>query len=178
MSTSTPKVVKDQSYHEAAVSYNKQLFEHAKEVAETIDHPIIRKWCLAVANQHKFHLGRHEKALKKLEGQSTGSVVDTEDGGEDTVIDDVRTVHRSAESGQFVTKDEADESPATTVQEHVEVPPSAAEPVDAYPDPELAAEPVDAGVAPESDGLTEEEKADLAKAQRDYAEQKEAESNE
>lgn len=153
------KVVKDLSYHESAVRYNEELYKFAEELAKTIDHPEPKRWCLSVAKQHKFHFGRHQKALKNLRNEAEGAVVNTEDGGEDTVLDDERTVHRSAETGRFVDEETAEENPATTVAETVtvpratgdalkpfEAPPVPSQPVDASPDPELAAEPVDAAV--------------------------------
>lgn len=114
-------MLKDVSYHESAVRYNEELQVYAEKVAETLEHPEIKKWCLSVARQHKFHAGRHKKALQKLQEQGEeGATINTEDGGEDRVIDDEHIVHRSAESGQFVTEDEADEHPSTTVAETIE----------------------------------------------------------
>lgn len=159
------KVVKDESYHESAVRYNEELQKFAEKLAEETEHPEIKRWCLAVMRQHKYHRGRHLKALSQLREKNT-AVVETEDGGEDVVLDDERTVHRSAESGQFVTEETADSNPETNVQETVEASPPAAQAVDAAPDQSMAAEPVDAGVEPV--GMTEEEAAEaFAKAQAD-----------
>lgn len=172
----TEKVVKDESYHESAVYYNEEVQKAIEKIAENIAHPVPRKWALSVARQHKYHAGRHRRALTKLREEGAGAVVETEDGGEVVVLDDERTVHRSAESGQFVSEETADAHPATTVQETVEVPPAAAEGVDASPDPTLAAEPVDAGVDTTRE-LTAQEQADLAQAQADAAASKNGESN-
>jgi len=192
-------VVKDRSYHESAVRYNEGLYEFATELAESIEHPEPKRWCLAVAKQHKFHLGRHQRALRKLEGQDANAVVDTEDGGEDSVIvDDERIVHRSAVSGQFVTENEAVENPDATVEETIDAPraagdalrpfeavPGPAQPVDAAPDSSLAAESVEADPSgPEAvvetpkDETEDEKNARLfAQAQADAEAAKKAGSN-
>jgi hypothetical protein len=111
--------------------------------------------------------------LKRLKDLEDGAVLPSEDGGEDRVVDDEHIVHRSAESGQFVTEKTADESPATTVEERIDAPratgdvhypfkvetPADSEPIEEGPDPTQAAEPVDAGVGtPE----TNEEGSSLA----------------
>lgn len=160
---------KDVNYHESAVEYNDELAKFADSLAGRLEHPEVQRWCRSVAKQHKFHAGRHQKALRKLQEQEDGSTVETEDGGEDVVIDDERTVHRSAESGQFVTEAEAEENPSTTVEETVEVvSPSSALPVDAAPDAVQDAAPVYGGPTPEPVELTDEEAAEaFAKAQAD-----------
>lgn len=133
--------VKDAWYHQAAITYNEELAEHAEELSSRLNHPVISKWCDSVAKQHRFHLSRHRKALAKLERMQDGSTVETEDGGEDLVIsektiadeqaefaaqhDDAGEVviHRSAKSGKFVTEEQAEAHPNTTVSETVDVTP-------------------------------------------------------
>ena len=113
-------MLKDASYHKAAVQYNEELADFARDLADRIEHEEVARWSRSVANQHRFHAIRHKKALAKITGEQR--TVDTEDGGEDRVIDDDRVVHRSAESGEFVTAKEAAEHPKTTTEEHVSAP--------------------------------------------------------
>lgn len=116
---------KDRSYHESAIEYNEELAEFAEELSDRLkskygeQEPV--RWSLSVAKQHKFHAGRHRKALQKLDSQNV-KTVSTEDGGEDLVVDDERIVHRSAVDGQFVSDEFADKHPHTTVEEHVSTP--------------------------------------------------------
>lgn len=111
---------KDRSYHESAVTYNQELAELAEDLTERVDHPTVRQWCQSVAKQHRFHEDRHRKALVKLDTHG-GKTVNTEDGGEDRVIEEhPQIIHRSAVDGQFVSAEEAEENPNTTVSETVE----------------------------------------------------------
>lgn len=57
---------KDQSYHEAAIAYNEGLAEFAENLAPTLGHEEVRKWCTAVGKQHRFHAKRHQSALNKI----------------------------------------------------------------------------------------------------------------
>jgi len=57
---------KDQSYHESAILYNEGLAEFAENLAPTLEHEEVRKWCTAVGKQHRFHAKRHRSALNKL----------------------------------------------------------------------------------------------------------------
>lgn len=132
---------KDASYHKSAIQYNEELAEKAEELAEKVEHEEVQRWSRSVAKQHRFHAGRHKKALAKLES-SGEKTVSTEDGGEDRVLDDERTVHKSAEDGQFVSAEEAAEHPDTTYETEVAVP-GPAQPIDAAPDPTQAASPVE-----------------------------------
>lgn len=109
---------KDRVYHESAIIYNKELAEHAEELTSRIKDPTVRKWCQSVAKQHRFHEGRHTRALEKLNTHG-GTTVETEDGGEDRVIDDEQFVHRSAIDGKYVSAEEAEDNPDTTVRETV-----------------------------------------------------------
>jgi hypothetical protein len=116
---------KDRSYHEAAIKYNEELAEFAEDLSDRLkdefgDKEPVR-WALSVAKQHRFHAGRHEKALKKLENQNV-KTVNTEDGGEDRVVEDERVDHRSAVTGEYVSEQFAENHPRTTVEEHVDVP--------------------------------------------------------
>lgn len=77
---------KDTVYHESAIQYNDEIAEFTDELAERIDHPEVARWSRAVAKQHRFHSGRHKKALSKL-NTSDDSTADTEDGGEDQALD-------------------------------------------------------------------------------------------
>lgn len=119
---------KDAAYHEAAIQYNDELADFAKALAARLEHPTVAGWARAVENQHRFHSSRHQNAIRKLEGRAPNAVENTEDGGEDRAIvdrepdTDEQIVHRSAESGQFVSEEEAEENPATTVRETVDIP--------------------------------------------------------
>ena len=57
---------KDQAYHEAAIAYNDAIAEVAEEVAPTLGHPEVQRWCTAVGKQHRFHSKRHQSALNKI----------------------------------------------------------------------------------------------------------------
>jgi hypothetical protein len=106
---------KDASYHKSAIQYNEELADFAEDLAGRLEHEEVARWARSVSKQHRFHFGRHQKALHNLEHPT--QVINTEDGGEDRVIDDEQIVHRSAESGQYVTEDFAENNPATTVSE-------------------------------------------------------------
>lgn len=128
-------MLKDRSYHESAIQYNEELAEFAEGLAERIEHEEVARWSRSVAKQHRFHAGRHKKALQKLDTQSV-KTVDTEDGGEDRVLDDERVVHRSAVSGKFVDASFSDDNPDTTTEERVDVPrPVEPAPVENSPTP-------------------------------------------
>ena len=62
---------KDISYHSSAVQYNEGLAEAAEKLAETVEHPEVKKWCKSVGKQHRFHAKRHAAALAKLEKGET-----------------------------------------------------------------------------------------------------------
>ena len=57
--------MKDRSYHESAIVYNEGLAKAAEAQADSIEHPIPKKWNNAVAKQHRFHEKRHRAALEK-----------------------------------------------------------------------------------------------------------------
>ena len=57
---------KDETYHTSAIDYNGEIADLAEGLAERIPHPIVQKWCRAVAKQHRFHEKRHRAALEKL----------------------------------------------------------------------------------------------------------------
>lgn len=78
---------KDALYHEAAIQYNDELSKFASNLAERLENEEVARWSRAVAKQHKFHSGRHQKALNKLKNQEKGAVENTEDGGEDKAVD-------------------------------------------------------------------------------------------
>lgn len=79
---------KDVSYHEAAIQYNDELAEFAGDLATKLKHAEVARWSRAVQKQHEFHADRHKKALHKLKHEEKGAVENTEDGGEDRVVDD------------------------------------------------------------------------------------------
>lgn len=113
---------KDRNYHESAIEYNEEIADFAEALSGRLkakygeQEPV--RWSLSVAKQHRFHAGRHHKALQKLENQNV-STVNTEDGGEDRVVDDEHIVHRSAVTGEFVTPMFSESHPRTTTEEHV-----------------------------------------------------------
>ncbi len=126
---------KDRSYHESAIMYNEELAEFAEELSERLENEEVARWSRSVAKQHRFHAGRHKKALQKLENQSV-TTVNTEDGGEDRVVDDERVIHRSAVSGEFVSEEYSDDHPRTTTEEHMDAPtPVETMPVENNPTP-------------------------------------------
>lgn len=57
---------KDQSYHESAIKYNEGIAEFAENLAPTLEHAEVQKWCTSVGKQHRFHAKRHRSALNKL----------------------------------------------------------------------------------------------------------------
>jgi len=63
-------MAKTASYHRAAVLYNQELADFAEALAERLEDPDVTKWCRSVAKQHQFHLGRHQRALAKVEGKT------------------------------------------------------------------------------------------------------------
>ena len=166
-------MTKDADYHEAAIKYNDGLANYAAELAETLENEIVKKWCLSVSRQHAYHARRHKKQLARLN-----------EGGGDQSENETQTINRSAETGQFVTEEFAEENPETTVEETVDsqvweptVLPDTAEDaqpiVESGPDPELAAEPVDAGVGtPETEveGLENRVEEVVDEVREDYRE--------
>lgn len=75
--------MKDRSYHESAIVYNEGLAKAAEAQADSIEHPIPKKWNNAVAKQHRFHEKRHRAALEKLirreSEQDSAATIDGED---------------------------------------------------------------------------------------------------
>jgi len=67
---------KDQAYHKAAILYNEGLAEFAENLAKTLGHPEVQKWCVAVGKQHRFHAKRHRSALNKLLLKQTAAPVE------------------------------------------------------------------------------------------------------
>lgn len=116
-------IPKDASYHRSAVMYNEELAAFAEELSTRLPHEEVARWARSVSKQHKFHAGRHKKALAKLAQNSDTKSVETEDGGEDHIVEDERVVHKSAKDGKFVSAAEADANPDTTFEEHVPVGP-------------------------------------------------------
>ena len=98
---------KDATYHSSAVQYNEGLAEAAEALAKTLKHPEIKKWCVSVGKQHRFHAKRHKSALAKIKAGE--NVEDTNDE------DEVR--HRDAGSGRYVTEEYANENQSTTIAE-------------------------------------------------------------
>jgi hypothetical protein len=130
---------KDASYHKAAVYYNSELAKRAEDLVDELEHDEVRRWARSVGKQHRFHEGRHKKALQKIESGGA-KTAETEDGGEDRVVDDERIVHKSAVDGEFVSAEEAEANPKTTYETSVAVP---AHPVDAGPDMSKSPDPVE-----------------------------------
>lgn len=78
---------KDASYHEAAIKYNEELADFAQELSGRLENEEVSKWSRAVSKQHKWHAGRHKRALAKILNRGKGAVENTEDGGEDQALD-------------------------------------------------------------------------------------------
>lgn len=57
---------KDAAYHESAIRYNQEIAQFAEDLAPTLEDEEVQRWSRAVAKQHRFHEGRHKKALSKL----------------------------------------------------------------------------------------------------------------
>lgn len=112
---------KDAVYHESAIQYNDEIAEFTDELAERIADPEVSRWSRAVAKQHRFHSGRHKKALSKL-SSSDEETVETEDGGEDQALDTPKSI--SEEQADYASRQ--GDSPPTQVG----------------PDPSQAAAPV------------------------------------
>lgn len=101
---------KDESYHQSAILYNEELATFADDLAGKIESEEVARWSRSVAKQHRFHAGRHKKALDKIR-KSLAKTVNTEDGGEDVVIDE--NVNSSAPA-QESTLAKQDASPTDT----------------------------------------------------------------
>jgi len=118
---------KDRTYHQSAIEYNDAFVEFAEKIAETVEHPEVRRWCRGIAKQHKFHAGRHRKALEKLEQGPTVIVAD-ENGPEGYDPGDVVDVIDAPKAeGNALSPFEVVETPV----------------VDEGPDATLAAQPVE-----------------------------------
>lgn len=59
---------RDESYHQSAIEYNDGLAEAAQKLSESVEHPVIKKWCRGIVNLHRFHAKRHRAALAKMQG--------------------------------------------------------------------------------------------------------------
>lgn len=57
---------KDASYHEAAIRYNEEIAAFAEDLSERLEHEEVARWSKAVGKQHRFHGGRHKRALNKI----------------------------------------------------------------------------------------------------------------
>lgn len=68
---------KNISYHKSAIQYNEELADFAEALAGKLEHEEVARWALSVSKQHRFHAGRHKKALAKMQHNGTG--VDTDD---------------------------------------------------------------------------------------------------
>jgi hypothetical protein len=111
---------KDISYHRAAVQYNEELANLAEDLANRLEHEEVARWALSVSKQHRFHAGRHKKALTRLENAPEGTVDegdDEEDKNEDVVPPEEQVAYRSAETGEYVSEEFAEANPTTTVKE-------------------------------------------------------------
>ena len=63
---------KDASYHRSAIQYNEELAEFAESLAGDLEDPEVARWSMSVSKQHRFHAGRHRKALAKLQTEEQG----------------------------------------------------------------------------------------------------------
>lgn len=54
-------------YHASAVEYNTKFGDLAADLAECLEDPQVKKWCLSIAKQHRYHQARHQRALDKLQ---------------------------------------------------------------------------------------------------------------
>lgn len=126
---------KSATKNEDAVVYNEELANLAEELAVRLEDEDVKKWCAAVAKQHRFHERRHRKALarraeKNVEEEMSETNISEVHEAEPSVEEqqkifaetfEDREVSRDAGSGQFVSHEYADENPETTVTETVEV---------------------------------------------------------
>jgi len=56
-------------YHESAVEYNEKMAIAAEELVDYLQDPVVKKWCVGIGKQHRFHLKRHRAALAKIRGK-------------------------------------------------------------------------------------------------------------
>ena len=66
---------KDIIYHKSAIQYNEELADFAEALSDKLEHEEVARWARSVSKQHRFHAGRHKKALSKLQtngGFTTG----------------------------------------------------------------------------------------------------------
>lgn len=71
---------KDETYHNAAITYNEEIAVLAEGLAESVPHPIVQTWCRAVAKQHRFHEKRHRDALAKYLKKTAEAEKEQQDG--------------------------------------------------------------------------------------------------
>lgn len=56
-------------YHEAAVDYNEKMAETAEGLADSLEHDIIKRWCVSIGKQHRYHANLHRRALNRLKAK-------------------------------------------------------------------------------------------------------------
>jgi hypothetical protein len=64
---------KNEPYHESAILYNEILAQAAESAAERVPHPVVKKWCVGIGKQHRFHEARHRAALEKLQQKNAAT---------------------------------------------------------------------------------------------------------
>lgn len=108
---------KDATYHESAIIYNREIAQFAEDLAPTLSDEEVQRWSRAVAKQHRFHEGRHKKALNKIREQEQD---DYEKGPElnpgpvmdelEPVATDVDTQSIQDAQAEFAQKTEAEQN--------------------------------------------------------------------
>lgn len=78
---------KNISYHTSAIQYNEELANFAELLAERLEHEEVARWARSVSKQHRFHAGRHKKALSKLESGGVVTVVGDDDNTDESEAD-------------------------------------------------------------------------------------------
>lgn len=107
---------KTEAYHEAAIQYNEGLAEAAEKLAPTLEHDEVKKWCIAVGKQHRFHAKRHRSALSKLQTKQEATPVEAiRDGLDvpDPTEDEIKLFHEPV-AGADVTAEATLAEPVLT----------------------------------------------------------------
>lgn len=56
---------KSDGFYEAAIQYNKELSDFAKDLAKRLGDQEVRRWAWSIHRQHKEHLVHHKKAFAR-----------------------------------------------------------------------------------------------------------------
>lgn len=140
------------SYYRAAVKYNEELATFAGNLAEDLDDDVVKRWCLSVSRQHKFHAAKHGRLLARAEKLEQEEAIAGGGGSadpEDAVDEPTREQTIEEQQAEYAAKMEAQtENTPSDLPDPTETP----EPVDApQPDPAETPEPVENAPSPDDD---------------------------